>query len=185
MKSIKELARDDRGSLSLLIMSLFMSTVIVLALLTNISSVYLAKRALTQASEAAAQRGVRNLDLDAYYRGEYNLWQFTWNLSGEGETDPGIPINCEKGRSDALGALSSWIELSERKSYSHGRSNLKEIRVNQIDCDGFELTISTSAKVLLPFVLPFINLESIDISSQVASIAQRKITTNYYGFEIG
>ncbi len=92
-----------------------MSTLIVLVILTNISSIYLAKRALTQASEAAVQRGVRNLDLQTYYQSDYNFWQFAWNLTGEGETDPGIPIDCQKGRDDALSAMEKWMQLSESK----------------------------------------------------------------------
>ena len=63
---IRRFIRDERGSLSVLIMSLFLTIVATLLILTNISSVYLAKRSLTQITEAAAQRGVRNLDLDAY-----------------------------------------------------------------------------------------------------------------------
>lgn len=185
MKRLKAFWRDDRGSISLLIMSLFMATVIVSVILTNISSIYLAKRALTQGVEAAAQRGVRNLDMDAYYRGEYNLWQFTTNLLGEGETDPGIPIDCEKGRADALRALNNWIQIDTSGSISNSRSNLKSIQVNRMECDGFQLTISASAEVELPFILPFIDIERFEISSTVSSIAQRKITTNFYGLEIG
>ena len=166
-------------------MSLFMSTLIVLVILTNISSIYLAKRALTQASEAAVQRGVRNLDLQRYYQSDYNFWQFAWNLTGEGETDPGIPIDCQKGRDDALSAMEKWMQLSESKETANGRENLEGIRVNRVECDGYQLTISTSADVRLPFVLPFINLEYVKISATVASIAQRKITTNYYGIDIG
>jgi Flp pilus assembly protein TadG len=103
VKALRSFAKDERGSISLLIMSLFMSTLIVLVILTNISSIYLAKRALTQASEAAVQRGVRNLDLQRYYQSDYNFWQFAWNLTGEGETDPGIPIDCPEryGEMDA------------------------------------------------------------------------------------
>ena len=166
-------------------MSLFMSTLIVLVILTNISSIYLAKRALTQASEAAVQRGVRNLDLQRYYQSDYNFWQFAWNLTGEGETDPGIPIDCQKGRDDALSAMEKWMQLSESKETANGRENLEGIRVNRVECDGYQLTISTSADVPLPFVLPFINLNHVKISATVASIAQRKITTNYYGIDIG
>ena len=166
-------------------MSLFMSTLIVLVILTNISSIYLAKRALTQASEAAVQRGVRNLDLQRYYQSDYNFWQFAWNLTGEGETDPGIPIDCQKGRDDALSAMEKWMQLSESKETANGRENLEGIRVNRVECDGYQLTISTSADAHLPFVLPFINLDHVKISATVASIAQRKITTNYYGIDIG
>ena len=162
-----------------------MSTLIVLVILTNISSIYLAKRALTQASEAAVQRGVRNLDLQRYYQSDYNFWQFAWNLTGEGETDPGIPIDCQKGRDDALSAMAKWMQLSDSKRKANGRENLEDIRVNRVECDGYQLTISTSADVRLPFLLPFINLDYIEISTTVASIAQRRITTNYYGIDIG
>jgi len=166
-------------------MSLFMSTLIVLVILTNISSIYLAKRALTQASEAAVQRGVRNIDLQTYYQSDYNFWQFAWNLTGEGETDPGIPIDCQKGRDDALSAMEKWMQLSESKETANGRENLEDIKVNRVECDGYQLTISTSADVRLPFLLPFINLDYVEISTTVASIAQRRITTNYYGIDIG
>ena len=162
-----------------------MSTLIVLVILTNISSIYLAKRALTQASEAAVQRGVRNLDLQRYYQSDYNFWQFAWNLTGEGETDPGIPIDCQKGRDDALSAMAKWMQLSESKETANGRENLEDIKVNRVECDGYQLTISTSADVRLPFLLPFINLDYVEISTTVASIAQRRITTNYYGIDIG
>ena len=163
-----------------------MSTLIVLVILTNISSIYLAKRALTQASEAAVQRGVRNLDLQTYYQSDYNFWQFAWNLTGEGETDPGIHIDCKKGRDDdALSAMEKWVQLSESKETANGRENLEDIRVNRVECDGYQLTISTSADVRLPFLLPFINLDYVEISTTVASIAQRRITTNYYGIDIG
>uniref|UniRef100_UPI00404ACE14 TadE/TadG family type IV pilus assembly protein n=2 Tax=Candidatus Planktophila sp. TaxID=2175601 RepID=UPI00404ACE14 len=185
MKSFRSFVKDERGSISLLIMSLFMSTLIVLVILTNISSIYLAKRALTQASEAAVQRGVRNLDLQTYYQSDYNFWQFAWNLTGEGETDPGIPIDCQKGRDDALSAMEKWMQLSESKETANGRENLEDIRVNRVECDGYQLTISTSADVRLPFLLPFINLDYVEISTTVASIAQRRITTNYYGIDIG
>jgi hypothetical protein len=185
LKSLRSFAKDERGSISLLIMSLFMSTLIVLVILTNISSIYLAKRALTQASEAAVQRGVRNLDLQTYYQSDYNFWQFAWNLTGEGETDPGIPIDCQKGRDDALSAMEKWMQLSESKETANGRENLEGIRVNRVECDGYQLTISTSADVRLPFLLPFINLDYVEISTTVASIAQRRITTNYYGIDIG
>jgi hypothetical protein len=182
---VKAFWRDERGSISLLIMSLFMATVIVSIILTNISSIYLAKRALTQATEAAAQRGVRNLDVDSYYQGEYNLWQLANNLLGEGESDPGIPIDCARGKVDALGAMSDWIELGKSDAIANSRRNLETIQVDRIECDGFQLEISTSADVRLPFILPFINLDSFKISSTVASIAQRKITTNFYGIDIG
>ena len=173
--------RDERGSLSVLILGLFLVILITLMILTDVSSVYFAKRSLTQATEAAAQRGVRNLDMGAYYRGEYNIKTFIRNLSGEGEKDPGIPIDCEKGRKDSINAIS---EFSRDRESLLG-SQLGEIRVDQISCDGYQLSIQTSSTARLPFVIPFINIGSVEITSHVGAFGERKITTNYYGINVG
>ena len=171
--------RDDRGSLSVLILGLFLVTLITLMILTDVSSVYFAKRSLTQATEAAVQRGVRNLDLGSYYRGEYNIKTFIRNLSGE--RDPGIPIDCEKGCKDSINVISEFSR--DRESLLGSR--LGEIRVDQISCDGYQLSIQTSSTARLPFVIPFINIGSVEITSHVGAFDERKITTNYYGINVG
>ena len=171
--------RDDRGSLSVLILGLFLVILTTLMILTDVSSVYFAKRSLTQATEAAAQRGVRNLDLGSYYRGEYNIKTFIRNLSGE--RDPGIPIDCEKGCKDSINVIS---EFSRDRESLLG-SQLGEIRVDQISCDGYQLSIQTSSTARLPFVIPFINIGSVEITSHVGAFDERKITTNYYGINVG
>jgi len=148
-------------------------------ILTDVSSVYFAKRSLTQATEAAAQRGVRNLDLGSYYRGEYNIKTFIRNLSGE--RDPGIPIDCEKGRKDSINAISEFSR--DRESLLGSR--LGEIRVDQISCDGYQLSIQTSSTARLPFVIPFINIGLVEITSHVGAFDERKITTNFYGINVG
>ena len=106
--NLRRFITEEKGSLSVLILSLFMTIVITLVILTDISSIYFAKRSLTQATEAAAQRGVRNLDEDAYYRGKYNAAQFLINLTDERERDPGIPIDCSKGATDARDAINEF-----------------------------------------------------------------------------
>jgi hypothetical protein len=178
---LKEKFQDDRGSISLLILGLFMLTLITLIVLTDVSSIYIAKRALTQATEAAAQRGVRNLDLEKYYAREYNANRLAVNLLSNGEKDPGIPIDCEKGRSDSISALRDWGTLGGAVS----RKNLSNIQVEDFQCDGYEIGIFSSAKASLPFVLPFFGLETVDIFSRVGTFAERKITTNYYGLNLG
>lgn len=178
---IRRFLRDERGSLSLLTMSLFVTSLIVIAILTDISSVYLAKRSLTQATEAAAQRGSRNLDLEKYYRGEYNVKRFLIGLSGEDEKDPGIPINCSLGEKDALNTLRDWSASGP----SVMRKNMSHISLIDSSCDGYELTLQTSSEVALPFVIPFIGVDMVRIYSSVGSIDERKITSNYYGFNIG
>jgi hypothetical protein len=176
-----KILRDESGSISILIMGLFLLSVITLMVLTDISSVYLAKRTLTQATEAAAQRGVRNLDLQKYYEKSYTAVRFGLNLLGDGEKDPGIPIDCTKGRLDAVDAMNSWIGLDA----SITRKNLLAIKIEEISCDGFELGIRTSARVVLPFRLPLLNQSEVAITSKVGIFDERKVTTNYYGVNIG
>lgn len=179
---IKHLLLDDeKGSISILIMGLFLLSVITLMIVTDISSVYLAKRSLTQATEAAAQRGVRNLDFEKYYEDKYTAIRFGLNLLGDGEKDPGIPIDCEKGRRDAGEALRNWQKLD----YTITRTNLNSIQIEEISCDGYELGILTTARVKLPFALPFLNKSDVEISSRVGILDERKITTNYYGVNLG
>jgi hypothetical protein len=176
-----KILRDESGSISILIMGLFLLSVITLMVLTDISSVYLAKRTLTQATEAAAQRGVRNLDLEKYYEKRYTAVRFGLNLLGDGEKDPGIPIDCTKGRADAVDALNSWIRMDT----SITRKNLVAIRIEEISCDGYELGIRTSARAVLPFKLPLLNQSEVAITSMVGIFDERKVTTNYYGVNIG
>ena len=179
--SVRKFLREERGSLSVLILSFFMTILISLVALTDISAIYFAKRSLTHASEAAAQRGVRNLDLDSYYRGKYNATQFLVNLTGDRETDPGIPINCSKGEADARDAIN---ELSRDRNNLFG-PQLGAIIVDEIDCDGFQISLRTSATAALPFVIPFTRISSVRISSQVGTYDERKKSSNYYGINIG
>lgn len=178
---VRNISHDNRGSISILILGLFLLTVTTLIILTDISSVYLGKRVLTQATEAAAQRGVRNLDLEKYYATQYDTARFAINFFGEGEKDPGIPIDCAKGEADAISALSDWRRLGNLVT----RSNVGSIRIEEISCNGFELGVMTSARVKLPFQLAFIGIKEVDITSKVGIFDERKITTNYYGLNLG
>lgn len=171
---------DDRGSLSVLIMSLFMASLLTLFILTDISSVYIAKRALTQSTEAAAQRGARNLNYEAYYSSKYNALTFIENLTPSAQQDPGIPIDCSKGRADAESSFEDLREVQRRQS----GLKLESMQIERFECDGFQIALETSAEVALPFQFPFINLEKIHINSSIGTFDERKITTNYYGIDI-
>jgi hypothetical protein len=180
MGLMRKFLRDDRGSISLLVMSLFMVLVITSTLMTNISGVYLAKRALTQGTEAAAQRGVRNLDLESYYSSKYTLSTLIFNVAGFPESDPGIPIDCQKGSQDAVAAMQSWAALGSEVT----RENLGDIRIEEMECDGYSLSIKTSASASLPFTIPFTGISTVRITSTVGTFDERKITDNYYGISI-
>ena len=76
--------RNESGSISLVVMSLFIVSLTSILVITDVAAVAIAKRSLTQATEAAAQRGVRNLDTTSYYRGEFDATTQARNLFGIG-----------------------------------------------------------------------------------------------------
>jgi hypothetical protein len=166
--------QEEQGSLSILILAFLLAGFLVLMALTDISSVYLAKRALTQGTEAATQRGVRNLNFEKYYEKQSLL----------SKSDPGIPIDCAKGRKDSLEAMDSWITLRNNEGHTIGRTNLIDVEVNEFQCDGYEITLSTLARIKLPFSVPIFGIDEVEIRSHVSSIAERKITSNFYGIDI-
>ena len=82
---MKRFIYDESGSISLLLVFLFLATAITSLVVVDISDAYLAKRQLSQIGEAAAQIGTHQIDLNRYYN--------------QGLTDSGlgyqqVPIDC-------------------------------------------------------------------------------------------
>ena len=163
--------RSNRGSVSVLIFTLFILTLITLLILADISSIYLAKRSLTQVTEGAAQRGARNLDSKEYYKNAYTLKKLASNILSGGDQDPGIPIDCAKASHDAVSTLNDWNLLNN----SVARRNIKDVSITDISCDGFQIAILTSAVATLPIVLPFTGISEVHITSHVGIFDERKI----------
>ena len=179
-KKSREFLQDENGSISLVVFSLFLVTVSSLMVITDIAAVGIAKRSLTQATEAAAQRGVRNLDKSAYYKGEFDASTQIQNLIGAGPSDPGVPIDCSKALGDAQGALSDWSTGPK----SLRRVEIKNLIISQIDCDGFGIQLITRATAQLPLVLPFVNLNAVEISSSVSTTNKRRSGLSPFGIRI-
>jgi Flp pilus assembly protein TadG len=178
-KRLNNLLVSSGGSIAVITIGLFISLLSTALVLTDISAVYLAKRSLTSATEAAVQRGMKNLDTESYYSGEYNLTQLLQNSLGNGESDPGIPIDCEKGLRDAREILNGWSRTES------SRINLSQITLLDFECDGYQIFVQSQARVELPFSLPFAQLTSVQLSSSAGAIGERAETNNYYGFDIG
>lgn len=178
LKRIKNLFQLNDGSVSVITIGLFVILLSTALVLTDISAIYLAKRSLTHATEAAVQRGMKNLDSQSYYSGEYNLTQLLQNSIGSAESDPGIPIDCSKGLSDAREVLANW------SSTESSRINLREITLVDFKCDGYEIYIESSARADLPFSTPFVEFKSVALSTSVGAIGERAETNNYSGFDI-
>lgn len=177
----KDLLRAESGSISLLTIGLFSLLLSTALILSNISAVYLGKRTLILATEAAVQRGSKHLDQRAYYSGEYNLTEFLQGILGYGEEDPGIPIDCSAGVRDASQLLSHW----QGRARNITRAGVSQLRLTDFQCDGFQIYLESAAVVQLPFPLAFIGLDEVHITSSAGGIGERSETNNYYGIDIG
>lgn len=173
--------QSERGSISVLTIGLFSILLTSALILSNVTTVYLAKRTLIIASEAAVQRGAKNLDQAAYYSGEYNLTEFIQGLLGAGEEDPGIPIDCSAGLRDARELISNW----NGQDTTIVRSGISEMQLRDFQCDGFQIYLESSAIVELPFPFAFIGIEEVEINSSAGGLGERSETNNYYGVDIG
>jgi hypothetical protein len=122
-KNIRALVRNERGSLTILSMSLFFLMVVMSFAILNTSSAMLAKRELIQIGEVAITRATHNLDVSNYYAGT--------SLGNGGGKELALPINC----SAAFQTFMQQISLENLRSHPIGFS--------EWSCDG----IATSAKV--------------------------------------
>ena len=180
MELIARLRREERGSISLIVLTFFSITVITSLVITDVAAVATAKRSLTQATEAAAQRGVRNLNRDAYYSGEFDQSTMVGNIFGVGPKDPGIPIDCSKALGDSEGALADW----GRGPRSLRRIELVDILIRDIQCDGFGIQLITSATAQLPIVIPLFNIDKVLITSRVSTTNTRKGGFSPFGIRV-
>ena len=181
LKFLERIKTDCRGSISIITLGLFSILLVTALILTDITSIYLAKRNLTLAAEAAAQQGVSNLDKTRYYSGEFNSTRMSINVWGAGEKDPGIPIDCEAGREDVQQVLNSWSDLGEGVS----QSNLSEISMTDFTCDGYQIRLSVQGLARLPIPIPFIKVDTVSLVSTVSTIGERASSNNYSGLDVG
>jgi len=172
--------RDERGSISILIIALFLITVSLVMITTNIAAITLAKRTLTQSAESAAQRGAHFLDEDAYYRGKFNVITMAQNLFGQGPEDPGVPIDCQKAQTGIAVALS---DLSDESKLLIDKG-AHDLEVVEISCDGRDLRVALKVEVDLPFQLPFLNLRSVTLISSATTYNQRNNGLYLFGFRV-
>jgi hypothetical protein len=122
---------------------------------------------------------MKNLNHESYYSGEYNLSRLIGNVIGDSESDPGIPIDCEKGLNDVVDVLSNW------PTSNGARINLGTIVLTDYQCDGFQIYIESSAHAKLPFSAPFLHSNQVEVTTYAGAIGERADTNNYYGIDIG
>ncbi len=176
-KTCRTRSCDEHGSLSVVIIGLFLITLVCLMVVTNVATVLVAKRSLAQATEAAAQRGVHSLDKSAYYTGKGTMFTAPRAVITARESAP-IPINCSQAVVDVMLELRNW----SNDDGAMKRYELQGIVLADLKCDGTTLEISTYSHVKLPFTLPFSSMDSAILTSTVG--ATNQVQEGFYLFGV-
>ena len=175
--NLKNRFKSETGSISVIVIGLFVITVASLMVMTDVSSIIVAKRSLVQATEAAAQRGVHTLDKSKYYQGKGNILTVPMAIATQREHSV-IPIDCTRGGVEVLQELNSWSnDESDMKWHQ-----LKGIELTSFDCDGSSLEISTRSEMKLPFQLPFSKTNSVFLTATAGTT--NKVQEGFFLFGI-
>lgn len=149
------LREREKGSISVLTIGLFLITISLLILITDIATIAVAKRSLAHATEAAVLRAVQNLDRTAYYRGD---------------TGVDIPIDCSTARLRVIEELELWMQSSEDMR----RPELQEVELSDFYCVGNLVKLNTVARAILPFRLPQSSLIDVELHASAAAQSDRE-----------
>lgn len=145
--------KSDEGSISILTIGLFLVTIGILILITDVASMSVSKQSLIHASESAAIRASHSVDLASYYKG----------ISGVS-----VPIDCQAAYGKVIEDLSQWVEGGRELH----RIELEQIALTDFSCSGNRVRISTSARAVLPFRLPQTS-PYVDIHATVEAESER------------
>jgi hypothetical protein len=150
----ENLLNTERGSISVLTIGLFLITIAMLFLITDIATIAVAKRSLVHVTESAALRAVQSLDRGAYYRGD---------------TGFDIPLDCHAARMRVMEELDLWMQGSEDLR----RPELHQVWLSDFYCAGNLVRVNTSARTVLPFRLPSSSLIDFKLHASAAAQSDR------------
>lgn len=180
-RKLREEVGDENGSISLLIIALFLVALSALMVTTNIAVVANAKRSLDHVTEAAAMRAVHTLDEKSYYVGKHTLLTSAMEIANNGNyADNRIPVDCEEGRTQVFEEFESW---------SQSNSHLKTMKITDYSIDIYEckfdvVYLKTSAIVRLPFPTPFGELQSSKVYSSITTLNEKNKGLYLFGIRI-
>ena len=178
---IKYLHSNDEGSLSLLIIGLFVAAITALMIITDVAVVANAKRTLDQATEAAAMRAVQNLDKSSYYEGKHTLLTSAYMTLGNSDyADERIPIDCDAGWREASDEMSAWMNTSSNMK----TLQIKDFAITMYDCVYDVVHIETQANVKLPFPAPFSSVDQFAVKSSITTQNEKKKGLWLFGYRL-
>lgn len=160
---------DERGSISPLIIFYFSIILILIFLISNVASTYIARRDLISRGESALSMAVQELDEIRYYYGS----PLTDFLAADAISakELRVPIDCVDASQSFTQALYSFSNIgatalrhqqlpSTTTSIQSSSNHLpqQQISIESIKCDGFDLSANMTERHELPFQLRFFGL---------------------------
>lgn len=179
-KFVNQIKSED-GSISILIIGLFVSALAALMIITDVAVVANAKRSLDQVTEAAAMRSVHNLDMNSYYSGKHTLLTSVYMATGNSDyADERVPVDCDAGWREINDEFQTWINTS---------SNMKTLQIESYEITGYECVydvvhLESKAKVNLPFPAPFGALRSTTVNSSITTLNEKDKGLWLFGFRL-
>ena len=170
---------SERGSISVVVIGLFVLTVASLMVMTDVSALIVAKRSLVQATEAAAQRRVHTIDKSEHYQGKGNMFTAPLAIATQRE-HPTIPIDCSRGGVEVLLELNSWSNDESDMKWQQ----LKGVQLTSFSCDGASLEISTRSEMKLPFKVPFTTTDSVFLTATAGTTNTVQEGFYLFGFRL-
>jgi hypothetical protein len=134
-----------------------------------------------QATEASAMRAVQNLDQSAYYTGKHTILTSAYSALGNSDyIDNRIPVDCQKGWQEINDEMNTWMSTS---------SNMKTLQIESygitiFDCVYDVVHLETTAKVRLPFPIPFANMDSSKITSSITTLSEKDKGLWLFGWRV-
>lgn len=202
---LAKFTKED-GSISILVIGLFMVVVLASVVLTDISAVIVAQRSLIQVTESAAQSAAHALDLSTYYQGKHSALSFLVT-----DSSPVVPLDCEAAKnrvqqsigdlqegdgSSIGGVFSSAIDrfsggasggvsgINRGSIGTRLRPEISEVAVIDFQCNGNEILITTSAVATLPISLSLFSFESVKLSATAGTTSIKKHAFSIFGINI-
>lgn len=131
LSAFKVSLRAQSGSISVLIISLFLILMTISIGFVDIADASFAKRELIQILEPIVQSSARSISLSNYYQRSSNGSL----LVQENKINERVPIDCEK----AIALIQKYTSLSSLRD--------SQIRIEKIECDGGEIFVQVSSEI--------------------------------------
>jgi hypothetical protein len=150
---IRDLLRDETGSLSILVFALFFVLLVSSLGVVDISDNFLAKRQLIEIGEVAITQAAHQLSLSRYYSGNVLM-----DSSGADGTQFRIPLDCAK----ATATFEEEIAVSQLRG--------EAISIQGWNCSNDEVSGTLSAQIPVLLKLPLgIGGESTTITATIGA----------------